>query len=109
LPVIWGRELPISAERFAADLARLPETIYLTFDIDFFDPSLVPATGTPEPGGGLWYPTIALLRALFTHKRVVAMDVVELAPIGGQPASDFLTAKLIYKCLAYLQARHSGR
>jgi agmatinase len=105
LPVIWGHQLDRAAELFPEMLAGLPEKVYLTFDIDFFDPSLVPATGTPEPGGGLWYPTLALLRELFRTKTVVAMDVVELAPLGGQPASDFLTSKLIYKCLGYLQER----
>jgi len=105
LPVIWGHQLDRAAELFPKMLAGLPEKIYLTFDIDFFDPSLVPATGTPEPGGGLWYPTLALLRLLFQTKTVVAMDVVELAPLGGQPASDFLTSKLIYKCLGYLQEK----
>jgi agmatinase len=103
LPVIWGYELERAEELFPPKLAALPEKIYLTFDIDFFDPSLVPATGTPEPGGGLWYPTLRLLRHLFRIKTVVAMDVVELAPVGGHPASDFLAAKLIYKCLGYLQ------
>lgn len=103
LPVIWGHELDRAADLFPKMLAELPEKIYLTFDIDYFDPSLVPATGTPEPGGGLWYPTMSLLRHLFHTKTVVAMDVIELAPIGGQPASDFLTSKLIYKCLGYLQ------
>jgi agmatinase len=101
LPVVWGHELPLAVERFSKLLAQLPEHVYLTFDIDYFDPSLVPATGTPEPGGGHWAPTMALLKALFAQKTVVAMDVVELAPIGGQPASDFLTSKLIYKCLGY--------
>jgi len=105
LPVIWGHQLDRAAELFPPLLRSLPETIYLTFDIDYFDPSLVPATGTPEPGGGLWYPTLALLRQLFQAKTVVAMDLVELAPLGGQPASDFLAAKLIYKCLGYLQER----
>ncbi|HEX7186334.1 MAG TPA: agmatinase [Thermoanaerobaculia bacterium] len=103
LPVIWGHQLNRAAEMFLEMLASLPEKIYLTFDVDYFDPSLVPATGTPEPGGGLWYPTLGLLRHLFQTKTVVSMDVVELAPIGGQPASDFLTSKLIYKCLGYLQ------
>jgi len=105
LPVIWGHEMerdPDGCEqRFARLLETLPETVYLTFDIDYFDPSLVPATGTPEPGGGGWYPTLRLLRRLFESKKVVAMDLVELAPIGGQPASDFLAAKLVYKCLGY--------
>lgn len=105
LPVLWGHQLDRAEELFAPMLAALPERIYLTFDVDYFDPSLVPATGTPEPGGGLWYPTLRLLRHLFRSKTVVAMDVVELAPIGGQPASDFLTAKLIYKCLGYLREK----
>ena len=103
LPVIWGHQLDQAASLFPKLLAQLPEKVYLTFDIDFFDPSLVPATGTPEPGGGHWYPTLGLLRMLFQTKTVVAMDLVELAPLGGQPASDFLACKLIYKCLGYLQ------
>jgi agmatinase len=102
LPVVWGHELPaLTPERFAALLDGLPEQVYLTFDIDFFDPALVPATGTPEPGGGHWLPTLALLRTLFRRKRVVAFDCVELAPFGPLPASDFVAAKLIYKCLGY--------
>jgi agmatinase len=108
LPVLWGHELATAAERFPTLLAALPERIYLTFDIDYFDPALVPATGTPEPGGGAWYPTLALLRRLFQEKTVVAMDLVELAPLGGQPASDFLAAKLVYKCLGYLQEKEAG-
>jgi agmatinase len=104
LPVLWGSELERAAEPFARHLDHLPPRVYLTFDVDYFDPALVPATGTPEPGGGLWHPTLTLLRALFRAKEVVAMDVVELAPIGGQPASDFLVAKLVYKCLGYRRA-----
>jgi len=107
LPVLWGHDLAAAAERFPAMLARLPERVYLTFDIDYFDPALVPATGTPEPGGGAWYPTLALLRPLFATKTVVAMDLIELATLGHQPASDFLAAKLIYKCLGYLQERQA--
>ena len=108
LPVIWGHQLDRAEELFPPMLAALPEKIYLTFDIDYFDPSLVPATGTPEPGGGHWYPTLRLLRHLFQTKTVVAMDLIELAPIGGHPASDFLAAKLIYKCLGYLWEKKSG-
>jgi agmatinase len=108
LPVLWGSQLDQAAEAFPQLLAALPQKVYLTFDLDYFDPALVPATGTPEPGGGWWYPTLALLRALFNAKTVVGMDLVELAPLGGQPASDFLAAKLIYKCLAYLMESESG-
>ncbi len=104
LPVIWGHQLDRAHELFPKLLERLPERVYLTFDIDFFDPALVPATGTPEPGGGTWWPTLGLLKHLFATKTVVAMDLVELAPFGPLPASDFVAAKLIYKCLGYLRA-----
>lgn len=110
LPLIWGHELSsLTLSRFRRTLRALPAKIYLTLDVDFLDPSLVPATGTPEPGGGLWWPTLALLRALFEEKDVVAMDLVELAPIVGQPASDFLVARLAYKCIAYRQAGRARR
>ncbi|HEY3568702.1 MAG TPA: agmatinase [Thermoanaerobaculia bacterium] len=109
LPVIWGHQLDQAEALFPAMLAALPEKIYLTFDIDYFDPALVPATGTPEPGGGHWYLTLRLLRKLFHTKTVVAMDLIELAPIGGHPASDFLSAKLIYKCLGYLWEKEGRR
>lgn len=101
IPIVWGQELDGLESRLDALLAMLPEQVYLTFDIDYFDPSIVPATGTPEPGGGTWYPTLRLLSKVFEAKRVVAMDVVELAPVGGHPASDFVAAKLAYKCLGY--------
>jgi agmatinase len=107
LPVIWGHQLEDAEERFSALLETLPDTIYLTFDIDFFDPSLVPSTGTPEPGGGFWTPTMRLLRQLFERKRVLAMDVVELAPTVDHPASDFVAAKLVYKCLGYRRIHQS--
>ncbi len=82
-------------------LAALGPTVYLTFDVDYFDPSLVPSTGTPEPGGGSWYPTLRFLRRVFAERRVMAADVVELAPIPGLRAPDFLVARLVYKLIAY--------
>lgn len=82
-------------------LEALGDTVYITFDVDYFDPSLVPSTGTPEPGGGDWYRTLKFLRRVFRERNVVALDVVELAPIPGFPAPDFLVAKLIYKLLGY--------
>ncbi|MEO1366721.1 MAG: arginase family protein, partial [Acidobacteriota bacterium] len=114
LPVIWSHQLHEdaragSSERFERLLETLPDEIYLTFDIDYFDPSLVPATGTPEPGGGQWHETLRLLRALFRRKRVVGMDIVELAPVAGLPGSDFVAAKLVYKCLGYRFRRAGDR
>jgi len=110
LSMIWGQELAdLSLSRFRRSLRDLPRKIYLTFDVDFLDPSLIPATGTPEPGGGFWWPTLALLRILFEEKEVVAMDLVELAPIADQRASDFAIARLAYKCIAYRQAARARR
>lgn len=82
-------------------LALLQDPVYVTFDVDYLDPSLMPSTGTPEPGGGDWYRTLAFLRRVFRERRVVGADVVELAPIPGLHAPDFLVAKLVYKLFAY--------
>lgn len=82
-------------------MSKLSDDVYISFDIDGFDPSLVPSTGTPEPGGLHWYPVLKLLRRVFEEKNVVAADVVELAPIPGLHAPDFLTAKLVYKMIGY--------
>lgn len=82
-------------------LSKLGENVYISFDVDGFDPSLVPATGTPEPGGLQWYPVMKLLRRVFRERNVVSADVVELAPIPGLAAPDFLVAKLVYKMIGY--------
>ena len=82
-------------------LALLGEDVYISFDVDAFDPALVPATGTPEPGGLQWYPVLKLLRRVFRERTVHAADVVELAPVPGLHASDFLVAKLVYKLIGY--------
>ncbi|MGQ0816375.1 MAG: agmatinase [Gemmatimonadota bacterium] len=82
-------------------IAKLGDTVYISFDVDGFDPSLVPSTGTPEPGGLQWYPVLKLLRRVFRERNVIAADVVELAPIPGLSAPDFLVAKLVYKLIGY--------
>ena len=82
-------------------LAALPDEVYVTVDLDAFDPAVMPATGTPEPGGLDWYRALAVLREVARRKRVVGFDVVELAPIPGNVAPDFLAAKLIYRLLGY--------
>ncbi len=81
--------------------------VYLTFDVDYFDPSLIPATGTPEPGGGQWWPTLAFLERLFDRARVVACDVVELAPSPGLHHADFTVARLIHKIIGILDGGRS--
>lgn len=82
-------------------LERLRENVYVTFDVDFFDPSLVPATGTPEPGGGDWWQALDLLREVFRERNVVGADVVELAPRPDEDASAVVAAKLVYKMIGY--------
>ena len=82
-------------------MRALGDDVFITFDVDYFDPALMPATGTPEPGGPAWYPTLKLLRRVFAEKNVVGADVVELAPIGGNAAPDFVVAKLVYKMIGY--------
>ena len=82
-------------------VASLSDPVYVTIDVDGMDPAIMPATGTPEPGGLSWYELLGLLRATFEKRRVVACDVVELSPIPGMHAPNFLCAKLIYKILSY--------
>lgn len=86
-----------------ADVAKAVGTgpVYITFDIDGFDSSLIPATGTPEPGGLFWDEVMDILDAATANAKVVGADVVELAPEKGLHACDFLAAKLTYKMLSY--------
>ena len=79
----------------------LSETVYITIDCDGFDPAIMPAVGTPEPGGLTWYEMLALLRRVIDARRVVGCDIVELCPMPGNVAPNFLCAKLIYKILSY--------
>jgi agmatinase len=79
----------------------LSETVYITIDVDGFDPAIMPATGTPEPGGLTWYEGLALLRRVIASRKVVGCDIVELSPIAGNVAPNFMCAKLIYKILSY--------
>lgn len=87
----------------------LSETVYVTIDVDGFDPAIMPATGTPEPGGLSWYEVLRLLRRVTEKKQVVGFDLVELSPMGGNVAPNFLCAKLIYKLLSYRFGREVGR
>jgi len=82
-------------------ISKLSDNVYITIDLDVFDPSIMPSTGTPEPGGLLWYDVLALLKAVSDKKNVVGFDVVELCPDDRNKAPDFMAAKLIYKLLSY--------
>ncbi|MFV9550001.1 agmatinase [Algibacter sp. PT7-4] len=80
---------------------QMTDHVFITFDLDAFDPSIMPSTGTPEPGGLLWYETLEFLKQVFQEKNVVGFDIVELCPNKKEKSSDFLAAKLYYKMLSY--------
>ena len=82
-------------------ISTLGKNVYVTFDVDYFDPSIMPSTGTPEPDGFYWSETMKLLKKLGKRKNVVGFDVVELAPRKDFSYPDFLTAKLVYKMMNY--------
>ena len=80
---------------------QMTDNVFITIDLDAFDPSILPSTGTPEPGGLLWYETLEFLKQVFEEKNVVGFDIVELCPNPKEKSSDFLAAKLYYKMLSY--------
>ncbi len=105
--IIWAHQFAESygtasvsgAAAFSAALARLPDRIYITIDLDGLDPGIMPAVGTPEPGGLNWYQLLGMVRQICATKQVVGCDIVELAPIPHLAAPDFLAAKLVYRIL----------
>lgn len=97
--LFWAPDLPIGQI-----ISTLTDQVYVTIDLDVLDPSLMPSTGTPEPGGLGWYQTLEFLRELASQKRVVGADIVELNPLPGLYAPDFLAAKLAYKLIGYVTA-----
>jgi agmatinase len=85
-------------------LDALGDAVYVTVDIDGFDPAYAPGTGTPEPGGLDWYQVIGLLRLVAAEKRIVGADVVEVVPIVGEATTEFLAARVAYKIMSYVCA-----
>jgi len=100
--IFWARDIVGRDDWWDDAVEGLTENVYLTIDIDGLDPSLVSATGTPEPGGLGWYETIGLIRTLARQRNVVGMDLTEYSYVEGQNASAFLCAKLIYKTLGFV-------
>ena len=80
----------------------LPDTVYITFDVDALDTSLMPATGTPEPGGLNWYQTMDALQAITSRRKVIGFDVVELAPVNGLHHPDYTVARLLYNTMGFI-------
>jgi agmatinase len=99
--VFFAHEIYNNNEWIDKAISRLSKNVYISFDLDAFDPSILPSTGTPEPGGMGWYQVLAFLQKVYEKRNVVGFDVVELCPNEQNPASDFLTSKLIYKMIGY--------
>lgn len=87
-----------------AIISNLKDNVYITIDLDFFDPGAMPAVGTPEPGGIDWYGGLDILSEVYKRKKVIGFDVVELSPITGIVAPDFFAAKLVYRLMGYAVA-----
>ncbi len=108
LPIFeWGRGAEPSVETV---LAAIPtERVYLTLDVDGFDPAVMPATGTPVPGGLGWAYGCRLLRAVFLAKEVIGADIVEVAPVAGQALTEYAAAQLAYDILSYQLLKQDGK
>jgi len=99
--VFFAEKIRAQADWIGSAISKLSRNVYITVDLDVLDPSIMPSTGTPEPGGLSWYDVLELLKAANEKKNVVGLDVVELCPDDRNKAPDFLAAKLIYKSLSY--------
>jgi len=101
--IFYAHDICGKTEWMQKAIDRLTEHVYLTIDLDGFDPSIVPATGTPLPGGLLWYETLAFLELLFKSRKVTGFDVVELCPQNENKISDVLAAVLVYKIISLME------
>jgi len=104
--MFFGHDIYNSDKWINKVVRQLTGSVYITIDLDVFDPGIMPSTGTPEPGGLDWYQVMQLLSAVSKSKRIVGFDVVELCPSKSK-APDFLAAKLIYTLLSYIYANKS--
>ena len=100
--IYWAKDIAGRSDWINSAVESLTENVYLTIDIDGLDPSIVPTTGTPEPGGLGWYETLKLIRRLALKRRIVGMDLVEYSYVENYDSPAFLCSKLIYKSLAYI-------
>lgn len=105
--VFWAHNIVGAPDTWMAEaLDLLTQNVYITIDLDGFDPAIIPSTGTPEPGGLQWYPTLRFLRRLIGARNLVGFDIVELCPNPADRSSDFAAAKLLYKLLSYKFGRN---
>ncbi len=99
--VFFAEDIHDKKEWIDKAIRKLSEKVYITIDLDVFDPAIMPSTGTPEPGGLLWYDVLRLFKKVCDKKNIVGFDVVEMCPNRHNKAPDFAAAKLIYKLLSY--------
>ncbi|MCT4629876.1 agmatinase [Winogradskyella sp.] len=97
----FAHEMAVDDSWMDSAIDQMTDNVFITFDLDALDPSIMPSTGTPEPGGLLWYETLEFLKQVFEEKNVVGFDIVELCPNENNKSPDFLAAKLYYKMLSY--------
>jgi len=102
IPVFWAKDIYNNNNWFDKAISKLSDNVYVTIDLDVFDPSIMPSTGTPEPGGLTWYNVINFLKEVAKQKNIVGFDVVELAPNKDNIAPDFMAARLVYKVVGYV-------
>jgi len=100
--IFYSHELYYDKNLYGRALDKLTENVYITIDLDVFDPSLIPSTGTPEPGGPDYFELLHFLRDVAANRKVVGFDVVELCPSPENKTSDFIAAKIIYQLLSYI-------
>jgi agmatinase len=104
LSIVYARELHKSFLYFKKKLKNLPKNIFLSIDVDFFDPSILKNTNTPEPGGFTWNQTLQILEIIFKNKNVIGVDIVEFAPKGPEwnyISESYMLSKLVYKLCSY--------
>lgn len=97
--IFWAKDM--DKWKINGIIKSLNDNVYLTLDVDVFDPAIMPSTGTPEPGGMEWYQVVSILKEIFRKKNVIACDIVELMPLKNFEAPNFMVAKLIYKIIGY--------
>ena len=99
--IFYAHQLHYDPSLYSKALGLLTSNVYLTIDLDVLDPSLMPSTGTPEPGGPAYYDLMHFLRDVINNRNLVGFDVVELCPSAANKAPDFVAAKIIYQLLSY--------
>ncbi len=103
LNIFYARDIYNNDNWHKEAIDSLNDTVYITIDLDGLDPSIMPSTGTPVPGGLDWYGILSFLRKVYEKRKVVGLDVMELNPIPGNEAPNFLAAELVYKNIGFLK------